>query len=98
MSLLRLLTQRAALGTAVMTQSEAWLVYDRLQQDARVLFADEAPGLDAIFRHTSARAEISSKRWADDYLLAFAEAADLTLITFDRALAARAHSKVLLTP
>ncbi len=98
MSLLRLLTQRAALGTAVLTQHVAWHVYDLLQQDERVLFANEPISFDEIFRRISDRNEISAKRWADDYLLAFAEAANLTLVTFDSALAARVPSSILLRP
>ena len=98
MSLLRLLTQRAALGTAVLTQHDAWHVYDRLQQDERVLFTNEPISLDEIFRRISDRNEISAKRWADDYLLAFAEAADLAFVTFDSALAARVPSSILLRP
>jgi uncharacterized protein len=98
MNLLRLLTQRVVMGTAVLTQHEAWHVYDRLQQDERVLYSNEPISLDEIFRRTSDREEISAKRWADDYLLAFAEAAGLTLVTFDGALAARVPSSILLRP
>jgi toxin-antitoxin system PIN domain toxin len=97
MGLLRLLTQPSALREAAVTQREAWTAYDQLRNDRRVTFRDEPLGLEVAFRRLSDRDEISPKRWADDYLLAFAEAANLTLVTFDRALANSTSNAILLT-
>ncbi len=56
------------------------------------------PNLDTTFRRLSTRDEVSPKRWTDDYLAAFAEAGSLTLVTFDRALAVRSPTSLLLMP
>jgi len=39
---------------------------------------------------------VAPKQWADAYLAAFAEAANLTLVTFGRVLAGKAKGAVLL--
>jgi len=46
LSLLRLLTTPAVMGTEVMTQREAWRIYDRWLDDPRVVFLDEPIGLE----------------------------------------------------
>ena len=98
LGLLRLLTTRAAMKEDVLTQREALAVYERLLQDDRTAFHHEPRGLDEVFRRLCSRDEVSPKRWADDYLAAFALSGNLTLITFDSALAARVPSSILLRP
>jgi toxin-antitoxin system PIN domain toxin len=98
MALLRLLTNRTVMGDMVCTQRLAWVLYESLRSKEAVVFLDEPPGVDAAFRRISSRDEISPNRWQDDYLAAFAEVGDLTLVTFDRALAARVPGVTLLTP
>jgi predicted nucleic acid-binding protein len=56
----------------------------------------EPPSLDPLFRARTSSNEMATKQWADGYLAAFAEAAQLTLVTFDRALAGKAKGSVLL--
>lgn len=80
----------------VLSQREAWAVYDRWFEDARVLFLDEPDNLEKILRSISRQSRPASKDWADSYLLAFAEAADLSLVTFDRALKQKSESALLL--
>ena len=82
----------------VLTQREALTVYERLLQDDRTAFHHEPRGLDEAFRRLCSRDEVSPKRWADDYLAAFALSGNLTLITFDSALAARVPPSILLRP
>ena len=53
LSLLRLLTTQAVMGTEVMTQTEAWQIYDGWVHDPRVLFLDEPPGLEQRLRSYS---------------------------------------------
>ncbi|NDL56424.1 TA system VapC family ribonuclease toxin [Phytoactinopolyspora mesophila] len=89
MSLLRLLSIPAVLGTDAISRSAAWEVVDSLQADKRVTWADEPPHLEAIWRTMSARDDNSHKLWTDDYLAAFAQASQLTLATLDGALAKR---------
>ncbi len=89
LGLLRLLTHRAGVGSAVLTQRQAWRGYDDLITDFRVCFEDEPLTLQKIFKRHSEHDEVSPKRWTDDYLAAFAESAGLQLVPLDQALAAR---------
>jgi toxin-antitoxin system PIN domain toxin len=83
MGLLRLLSNSAIMGGDAIDRSQAWRTYDQLSADERVLWADEPAQLDAVWRTISARADKSHKLWTDDYLAAFAQASDATLITLD---------------
>jgi hypothetical protein len=93
---LRLLTTAAVMDGKPLTMTEAWGVHDRLYDDARVVFAPEPAGAEVRFRKCAA-GRASPKLWADDWLLAFAECASGVMVTFDRALAARAPGAVLLS-
>jgi uncharacterized protein len=96
LSLLRLLTTEAVMGSEVMTQAEAWQVYDRWLDDARVRFLEEPAGLEQAFRSHSRRRSPSPKEWADSYLTAFALVSGLRLVTFDQAFREKATSVLLL--
>jgi toxin-antitoxin system PIN domain toxin len=98
LGLLRLLTSEAVMGDEVLTQSDAWRVYDAWRRDARVSFAPEPAGLDRTFRQRSRAKAASPKSWADAYLSAFADEGGLSLVTFDRAFRGRVESLVLLEP
>ena len=98
LAVLRLLTTREVMGEDVMTQREALRAYDDLLIDPRIDFIGEPEGVSTILSRISSRDEVSPKRWADDYLVAFAEAGNLTIATFDRAIAGRVSSSILLTP
>ena len=95
LGLLRLLTTGAVMGDEVMTQPEAWTAYDRWQQDDRVDLMDEPFGLEARFRSLTRLRNPAAKDWADSYLAAFAAAALLTLVTFDRTLRRKVKARVL---
>ena len=97
MGLLRLLTSESVMGAEVLTQTEAWQVYDDFLEDDRIEFADEPPELDIEFRRNSSRTHSASKTWTDDYLAAFATAGDLTLVTFDQAFRGRVRNLKLLS-
>jgi toxin-antitoxin system PIN domain toxin len=97
LSLLRLLTTRAVMGSEVMSQLEAWQVYDRWLEDTRVVFLDEPVGLEPTFRAHSRRTDSSPKDWADSYLVAFATVAGLTLVSFDRGFKGKTKDLLLLT-
>ena len=97
LGLLRLLTAEAVMGRDdVLTQPDAWAVYDRWLEDERVGFLEEPPGLERRFRASSRLKSASPKSWADAYLAAFASAGQLSLVTFDRAFRGRAKPLVLL--
>lgn len=82
----------------VMTQTEAWKTYDRWLQDDRIGFLEEPAGIEAAFRAFTQSGQAAPKDWADSYLAAFAQDAQLTLVTFDRAFFSKAAQIVLLKP
>jgi predicted nucleic acid-binding protein len=84
------------MASEALSQRDCWLAYDRLLQSGAARFEDEPPGLEIRFRELSTTDIVSPKSWADAYLSAFAEAAGLTLITFDQSLHRRTKKSVLL--
>ena len=96
LGLLRLLTNESAMGSDVLTQMQAWEAFDALVANLNNRMAEEPVGIDPLFRQLTNSREAATKQWADGYLAAFAEAAQLTLVTFDRALAGKAKGAVLL--
>jgi toxin-antitoxin system PIN domain toxin len=96
LGLLRLLTNESAMGEDVLTQSQAWKAFDAFLANSGNRLIDEPHGIDPVFRRHTDRAEASTKQWADGYLAAFAETANLTLVTFDRSLAGKTKGSVLL--
>jgi hypothetical protein len=95
--LLRLLTTVAVMGEdEVLSQMEAWQVYDRWLDHDRILFADEPVAMESRFRSISQHRRPAPKDWSDSYLLAFAETADLRLVTFDRSLGNKSAYALLL--
>ncbi len=89
MGLLRLLSNPAIMGDDAIDRSQAWRTYDQLWADERVGWADEPAELGAVWRTISARDDRSHQLWTDDYLAAFAQASDATLVTLDRKMPAR---------
>lgn len=89
MALLRLVSNPAVTGRDVRTRRQAWDLLLALQADPRVRFLAEPRGLAAIWVALSKRDDGRHLLWTDDYLAAFAQAADLELITLDRALYTR---------
>ena len=88
LGLLRLLTNTAVMGDETLTLRKAWGVYDRWLQDPRVEFYPEPRNVDAGFRSaTEPFAAKAATKWVGDcWLLAFAEASQARLVTFDQAL------------
>ena len=84
------------MGDDVMSQSDAWSVFDRWLDDERVSFLNEPPGLERRFRGFSRSRQASPKAWADAYLAAFAETALVTPVTFDGAFRRKPASLILL--
>ncbi|WP_433523252.1 TA system VapC family ribonuclease toxin [Nocardia pseudovaccinii] len=95
--LLRLLSNPALLGSDVLPRSAAWRIVDQLDEDERVLWAEEPAELEAVFRAFSARNDNSHKLWTDDYLAAFAQTSNAALATLDRKLTARYPSVQVVT-
>jgi toxin-antitoxin system PIN domain toxin len=97
LGLLRLLTNRSAMGEDVLTQAEAWEAYDALLANPGNQMMEEPRGIDPLFRQHTNSNEVSTKQWADGYLAAFSMAAGIQLVTFDRALAGKVKGAVLLS-
>lgn len=89
MALLRLVTNRAVTGADVRTRRQAWDLVLAVQADPRVRVMPEPRGLAPLWIAFSKRDDTNHLLWTDDYLAAFAQAADLDLVTFDRGLDAR---------
>jgi toxin-antitoxin system PIN domain toxin len=97
LGLLRLLTTDAVMGEdKLLSQAEAWLVYDRLNDDERILFLEEPSTMEATFRASSRDTRPAPKDWADSYLMAFVAVAGLRLATFDKALHAKSSDALYL--
>lgn len=96
MGLLRLLTTEAVMDVDVMTQRQAWSVYDSFVRDSGARFVYETRTLDDSFRRLSKLDMASPKDWADSYLAAFALGAGARLVTFDKGLANRVKGSVAL--
>lgn len=89
LGILRLVTTAAAMDGKPLTMAEAWRVYDRFYDDERVTFISEPPEVEKRFREKATGKTASPKVWADAWLLAVAQTAEGTLVTFDKALASR---------
>jgi toxin-antitoxin system PIN domain toxin len=96
LGLFRILTTTAVMGSEVLTQAECWQIFDRWASTSQVVWADEPRDLEIPLRELTNGSASSPKAWMDAYLTAFAECAELTLVTFDRALAAKVKAAVLL--
>jgi toxin-antitoxin system PIN domain toxin len=86
---LRLMTTAAVMDGKPLTITQAWRVYDRFYEDDRVTFLSEPPEVEKRFRENASGRTASPKIWADAWLLAVAQAAEGTLVTFDKALVSR---------
>jgi len=98
LGLLRLLTHPSVMREDVRNQTEAWQVYDLFLRDERVSFRTEADPepVESGLRRLTANNRSLSQQWPDAYLAAFARAAGLTLVTFDRGLPRMAAGNIVL--
>jgi len=96
LGLFRILTTSSVMGEEVLTQHACWQIYDRWIGTGQVGWAEEPRDTETLLRSLTAGATASPKVWMDAYLSAFAEAGNLTLVTMDRALAAKVKGAVLL--
>jgi toxin-antitoxin system PIN domain toxin len=96
LGLFRILTTVAVMQQEVLTQRACWQVYDRWIATGQLAWADESRELEVRLRALTSATDSSPKAWMDAYLSAFVEAGNLTLVTLDKALAAKAKGAVLL--
>jgi uncharacterized protein len=96
LGLLRLLTTKAVMAAETLTQRQAWHVYDLFLKEGGAQFLSEPRTLENTFRQLSRQPSASPKDWADSYLAAFALESGATLVTFDKALAAKGKGAIIL--
>ena len=84
MGFLRLLTNARVMGREVLSQRNAWKIYDELARDRRVTFATESGDVEPVWkRYTQARFT-GTNIWTDAYLAALASVQGMRLVTLDR--------------
>ena len=83
MGFLRLITNRHVMGADVVTQKEAWQIYQKLSGDGRVTFLNESSGIEDEWRKLTQGNSTSTNTWTDAYLTAFASIRGLKIISFD---------------
>ena len=93
LGLFRLLSTEGLMEGNGHTQRQCWQIFDEWVENDQARFLDEPPGM---LRNRTSDEAVAPKMWMDAYLSAFAEAANLVLVTFDRALASRTADSVLL--
>ncbi len=93
---LRLVTTEAVAKLETLNQTEAWKAFDRWIEKGGAVYLDEPLGLDIEFRELTNQFIPAPKELSDSYLAAFATAASLNLVTFDKALSRKARRSVLL--
>jgi toxin-antitoxin system PIN domain toxin len=86
LAFLRLVSNRAVTGDDALTRRHAWDLLLTLQADPRIRFATEPRGLAPLWIAFSKREDRSHLLWTDDYLAAFAQAAELEFVTLDAGL------------
>ena len=97
LGLLRLLSTSSVMGGSPLNLAECWRLYALWTASGQAKLLNEPNGLELVL-HSNTRAPIvAPKLWADAYLAAFAQAANLTLVTFDRALASKTSNSILLS-
>ena len=83
MGFLRLITNRHVMGADVVTQKEAWQIYQKLSGDGRVTLLNEPSGIEDEWRKLTQGNSTSTNTWTDAYLTAFASIRGLKIISFD---------------
>ena len=84
---LRLASNPKVFQEDAVSLSRAWDLYDVIMSDPRVTFVDESENVESYWRAYTRRPTFSPNIWSDAYLAAFARAAGLELITFDKGFA-----------
>jgi toxin-antitoxin system PIN domain toxin len=83
MGFLRLITNHHIMGADVVTQKEAWQVYQNLSKDQRVTFLPEPSGIEDGWRRLTRGGTAVTNTWTDAYLAAFASIRSLKIVSFD---------------
>jgi uncharacterized protein len=86
------------MGNKVLSQAEAWDLYDDWLEHGHAAYVEEPPAIELTFRTLTTSGQAAPKDWADSYVSAFAQISGLRLVTFNQALHRRTTEAVLLKP
>jgi uncharacterized protein len=95
---LRLLTTSVVMGDEVLGQNAAWGLYDDWIREGGATYLEEPASLEHAFRLRTLSRRAAAKEWADSYLAAFAETAELYLVTFDQSFEGKLKRLTILRP
>jgi predicted nucleic acid-binding protein len=96
MGFLRLLTNKHVMQDEVLAPEGAWRAYRAVRSDRRVVYLLEPGNFSEDGWEVFTEGQSSSpNRWTDAYLSALAQAARLTLVTFDKKMAVQQGSNLL---
>ncbi len=84
LGVLRLLCTPQIMGPDVLKPENAIEALEALEADERVTVFQEPEGVDIILKSLVAKRVATPNLWTDAYLAAFAKAAKLQIVTFDR--------------
>ncbi len=98
LALLRLLTNSKVMGRDVMSQRQAWRIFDRTASDVRVGFLSEPARVEAEFRRLTQSSQPATHSWSDAYLAAVAATGGLAVATLDRGFSGAAGVEVHYVP
>ncbi len=88
-----MVTNRKVFGKHALSLHEAWEKYDLFQDDTFVSYMDEPIDVEPEWRDYTDAQTYSTKLWNDAYLAAFAHAADLEMVTFDKGFIQFQHTR-----
>lgn len=97
MGFLRLLTNSRVMGDDVLSQRQAWSVYEQFARDQRVVFALEPPAIEPVWKKLTQTAFRAAGRWTDAYIAALALLHNFEVVSFDQGFRkiGRLDSKIL---
>ena len=84
MGFLRLISNPKVMADDVVTQRQAWTIYEELLRDQRIFFSSEHSELEPSWKRYSLSSLSGIPSWTDAYLAGFAQARSWQLVSFDR--------------
>jgi uncharacterized protein len=94
LGLLRLSTNKVVMNGTPYTAEQAWQAYQSVIDLPEVALVAEPPGIETAMRKITSSAQFRNADWTDAYLAAFAQSANLRLVSFDKGFAQ--HSDLVL--
>jgi uncharacterized protein len=84
MGFLRLLTNVRVMADDVLSQRQAWSVYEQLARDQRVIFALEPPNIEPVWKKLTQSMFAMTGLWTDTYIAALALLHNFRVVSFDK--------------